>query len=204
MNNHPIVLGFKDFLADFQKKDGPHDCFSIFVLYFFLAHFLYLCYRHFIGEINYNYNMQLFFILVDTACISLEMLPLVLQANLQLALDCCVATTFKIFGLERFKLLHSANLFIDFHQIFNTGLTQEALHIISWLLSGNNCCRDNTLDILASSLLHQRFNTRGSTHTLLSSGCCCCGNQLNIFSPYSFLLLLRQNQFMDFHQILGK
>ena len=37
---------------------------------------------NFSGESNYDYNMQLFFISVDTACISLEMLLLVLLANL--------------------------------------------------------------------------------------------------------------------------
>ena len=80
-NNQLIVLAFKDFLADFQKKDGRHDCFSIFLLYFFSLTFstcVIATVFNFSGEIN----MQPSFILVDTVCISLEMLPLVLQAIL--------------------------------------------------------------------------------------------------------------------------
>ena len=59
MIDQPIVLAFKEFLADFQKrKDGRHDYFSIFVLYFFSLFFL-ICVIATVfncsGEINYNY-----------------------------------------------------------------------------------------------------------------------------------------------------
>ena len=62
MNKQFIVLAFKDFLADFVKKDGCHDCFSIFVVYFFSLTFstcIIGTVFNFSGEMNY-YNMQLF------------------------------------------------------------------------------------------------------------------------------------------------
>ena len=36
MNNQPVVLAFKDFLADFEKQDNRQSRFSIVLLYFTL------------------------------------------------------------------------------------------------------------------------------------------------------------------------